>query len=148
VRCFIVSEPGYGGSIIMKIIVMGCGSMGAGLASALDAEGHNVTVIDASENQLNKLAANFSGTALVGDGTDEEVLKKAGIEKADAFVASTREDERNAMAAQIAKKVFGIPRVVCRIYDTQKGEFYESLELAAVSPIAVFVDSVKQRLGV
>ena len=132
----------------MKVIIMGCGSMGAGLASALDGEGHEVTIIDSDASKMTKLSDSFGGMALVGDGTDEEVLKKAGIEKADAFVASTKEDERNAMAAQIAKKVFGIPRVVCRIYDSQKGEFYESLELAAVSPIAVFVDSVKQRLGV
>ncbi len=132
----------------MKIIIMGCGNMGAGLASALDREGHDITIIDSDAGKMGKLSDSFDGVALVGDGTDEEVLKKAGIEEADAFVASTKEDERNAMAAQIAKKVFGIPRVVCRIYDTQRGEFYESLELAAVSPIAVFVDSVKQRLGV
>lgn len=132
----------------MKIIVMGCGSMGAGLASALDIEGHELTVIDIAAIKLAKLPDSFSGTAMVGDGTDEEVLKKAGIEEADAFIAASKEDERNAMAAQIAKKVFGISRVICRIYDTQKIEFYESLDLAAVSPIAAFVDSVKQRLRV
>ena len=131
----------------MKIIVMGCGSMGAGLASALDIEGHELTVIDLDVSKLAILPGNFSGTAMVGDGTDEEVLKKAGIEEADAFIAASKEDERNAMAAQIAKKVFGISRVVCRIFDTQKVEFYESLDLAAVSPIAAFVGSVKQRLG-
>ena len=126
---------------------MGCGSMGAGLASALDMEGHELTVIDLDISKLAKLPGSFSGTAMVGDGTDEEVLKKAGIEEADAFIAASKEDERNAMAAQIAKKVFGISRVVCRIFDTQKVEFYESLDLAAVSPIAAFVGSVKQRLG-
>ena len=131
----------------MKIIVMGCGSMGAGLASALDMGGHELTVIDIAASKLAKLPDNFSGIAMVGDGTDEEVLKKAGIEKADAFIAASKEDERNAMAAQIAKKVFGISRVVCRIFDTQKAEFYESLDLAAVSPIAAFVGSGKQRLG-
>ena len=130
----------------MKIIVMGCGSMGSGLASTLDMEGHELTVIDIDASKLAKLPGNFSGTAMVGDGTDEEVLKKAGIEEADAFIAASKEDERNAMAAQIAKKVFGISRVVCRIFDTQKAEFYESLDLAAVSPIAAFVGSVKQRL--
>lgn len=132
----------------MKIIVMGCGSMGAGLASTLDMEGHELTVIDIDASKLAKLPGNFSGTAMVGDGTDEEVMKKAGIEKADAFIAASKEDERNAMAAQIAKKVFGISRVVCRIFDSQKAEFYESLKLAAVSPIAAFVGSVKQRLRV
>lgn len=132
----------------MKIIVMGCGSMGAGLAAALDTEGHELTVIDIDASKLAKLPDSFSGTAMVGNGTDEEVLKKAGIEKADAFIAASKEDQRNAMAAQIAKKVFGIARVVCRIYDTQKIEFYESLDLATVSPIAAFVGSVKQRLRV
>ena len=132
----------------MKIIVMGCGSMGAGLASALDIEGHELTVIELDVSKLAKLPGNFSGTAMVGDGTDEEVLKKAGIEEADAFIAASKEDERNAMAAQIAKKVFGISRVVCRIYDTEKAEFYESLKLAAVSPITAFVNSVKDRLEV
>jgi len=132
----------------VKIIVMGCGSMGAGLASALDIEGHELTVIDFDASKLAKLPGNFSGTAMVGDGTDEEVLKKAGIEEADAFIATSKEDERNAMAAQIAKKVFGISRVVCRIYDTQKAEFYENLDLAAVSPISAFVNAVKDRLKV
>jgi trk system potassium uptake protein TrkA len=132
----------------MKVIIMGCGSMGAGLATALDDEGHDVTVIDANANQLNKLPESFSGTAFVGDGTDEEILKKAGIEKADAFVASTKEDERNAMVAQIAKKVFVIPHVVCRIFDLQKREFYEGLDLTAVSPILEFVNSVKKGLEV
>ena len=132
----------------MKVIIMGCGSMGAGLATALDSEGHDVTVIDANANQLNKLPESFSGTAFVGDGTDEEILKKAGIEKADAFVASTKEDERNAMVAQIAKKVFAIPHVVCRIFDLQKREFYEGLDLTAVSPILEFVNSVKKGLEV
>ena len=132
----------------MKIIIMGCGSMGAGLASALDIEGHELTVIDFAARKLAKLPDSFSGIAMVGDGTDEEVLKTAGIETADVFIAASKEDERNAMAAQIAKKVFGISRVVCRIYDTEKAEFYESLDLAAVSPITAFVNSVKDRLKV
>jgi len=132
----------------VKIIIMGCGSMGAGLASALDIDGHELTVIDFAARKLGKLPNNFSGIAMVGDGTDEEVLKTAGIETADVFIAASKEDERNAMAAQIAKKVFGIARVVCRIYDTEKAEFYESLDLAAVSPITAFVNSVKDRLKV
>ena len=132
----------------MKIIIMGCGSMGAGLASALDIEGHELTVIDIDDGKRDKLPESFSGNFMEGDGTDEEMLKTAGIETADVFIAASKEDERNAMAAQIAKKVFGISRVVCRIYDTEKAEFYESLYLAAVSPITAFVNSVKDRLEV
>ena len=126
---------------------MGCGHVGAELASVLDAEGHKVTILDKDASKFDKLSPNFKGTALVGDGTDEEVLKKAGIAQADAFIALTREDERNAMAAQIARQMFNVPKVVCRIYDTLREEFYASLGLDAISPISVFVKLIQERLG-
>ena len=131
----------------MNIIIMGCGRVGAELATVLSTEGHKVTIIDTDAGSLDKLSPEFSGTALVGDATDEEVLKKAGIAQADAFVALTREDERNAMAAQIAKEMFNVPKVICRIYDPLQEEFYASLGLDAISPISVFVQLVKERLG-
>jgi trk system potassium uptake protein len=131
----------------MNVIIMGCGHVGAELASKLDAEKHNVTILDKDAPEFGKLSSKFNGTALVGDGTDEEVLKKAGIAQADAFVALTREDERNAMAAQIAKQMFNVPKVVCRIYDPLREEFYASLGLDAISPISLFVQLVKERLG-
>ncbi|HUS04094.1 MAG TPA: TrkA family potassium uptake protein [Dehalococcoidia bacterium] len=131
----------------MNIIIMGCGHVGAELASTLDAEKHKVTILDTDATKFGKLSSKFNGTALVGDGTDEEVLKKAGIAQADAFVALTREDERNAMAAQIAKQMFNVPKVICRIYDPLREEFYASLGLDAISPISLFVQLVKERLG-
>ncbi len=132
----------------MNVIVMGCGSVGAELACELDAAGHKVTIMDKNATQFDKLPPTFSGTAMVGDGTDEEMLKKAGITQADVFVALTREDERNAMAAQIAKQMFGISRVVCRIYDPLRKEFYESLGLDAISPISTFAHLLMERLGI
>lgn len=126
---------------------MGCGHVGAELASVLDAERHKVTILDKDASKFDKLSPDFKGTALVGDGTDEEVLKKVGIAQADAFIALTREDERNAMAAQIAKQMFNVPKVVCRIYDPIREEFYASLGLDAISPISVFVQLIKERLG-
>lgn len=132
----------------MHIIIMGCGRVGAELASVLDAERHKVTILDKDASKFDKLSPNFKGTATVGDGTDEEVLKKAGIAQADAFIALTREDERNAMAAQIAKQMFGISRVVCRIYDPLRKEFYESLGLDAISPISTFAHLLMERLGI
>jgi len=131
----------------MFIIIMGCGRVGAELASVLDAERHKVTILDKDASKFDKLSPEFKGTAIVGDGTDEEVLQKVGIAQADAFIALTREDERNAMAAQIAKQMFNVPKVVCRIYDPLREEFYASLGLDAISPISVFVQLVKERLG-
>ena len=126
---------------------MGCGRIGAELAHLLDAEGHKVTVIDVDSDSFDELPPDFSGMAFLGDATDEEMLRKAGMEQADAFVALTRDDERNAMAAQIAKQIFNVPRVLCRIYDPLREDFYSGLGLEAISPTKVFVRLLKERLG-
>lgn len=131
----------------MNVVIMGCGRVGAQLASLLDTEGHKVTVLDVDAYSFRRLPSGFGGTALVGDGTDEEMLKKAGIEEADAFVAVTQGDNRNVMAAQIAKRVFSIPKVICRIYDPLRKDIYESLGLEAISPTTVFAQLLKEKLA-
>jgi len=125
---------------------MGCGRVGARLAQLLDAEGHKVTIIDVDSKRFDELPPDFSGMAFLGDATDEEVLRKAGMEQADAFVALTRNDERNAMAAQIAREIFNIPKVLCRIYDPLREEFYRGLGLEALSPVRVFVRLLQEKL--
>jgi trk system potassium uptake protein TrkA len=130
----------------MKIIIMGCGRVGAQLASLLDAEGHQITVLDIDAHSFRRLPPSFGGTALVGDGTDEEMLKKAGIAEADAFVAVTQGDNRNVMGAQIAKNIFNVKRVICRIYDPLRKDVYEALGLEAVSPTTVFAQLLKDKL--
>ena len=130
----------------MKVIIMGCGRVGAQLAELLDAEGHIVTVLDRDASSLRKLPSSFSGTALQGNGLDEEVLRKAGIEKTDAFVAVTQGDNRNIMAAQIAKHIFNVPKVLCRIYDPLRRDIYEMLGLHAISPTTVFAQILKDEL--
>jgi trk system potassium uptake protein TrkA len=125
---------------------MGCGRVGAELSQLLDAEGHKVTIIDIDTSRFDELPPDFSGMAFLGDATDEAVLRKAGMEQADAFVALTRDDERNAMAAQIAKEIFNVPKVLCRIYDPLREEFYRGLGLEAISPTRVFVRLLQERL--
>ena len=118
----------------MKVVIMGCGRVGAQLAALLDGEGHNVTVLDVEPYSFRRLPSGFGGIALAGDGTDEDMLRKAGIEEADVFVAVTQGDNRNVLAAQIAKYMFNVPKVVCRIYDPIRQELYSSLGLEAISP--------------
>ena len=130
----------------MDVVIMGCGRVGAELAHLLDAEGHKVTILDIDPSGFDRLEPNFHGTALLGDATDEEVLAKANIAEADAFVALTREDDKNAMAAQIAKQIFNVPKVICRIYDPLREEFYESLGLEGISPTVVFARLLKEKL--
>ena len=135
----------------MKVVIMGCGRVGAWLARLLDADGHQVTVLDTDSYSFRRLSfprplLDFKGTALVGNGTDEEALKRAGIEEADAFFALTQGDNRNVMAAQIAKHIFNVPRVICRIYDPLRQEMYSTLGLEAISPTTVFAQILKEKL--
>jgi trk system potassium uptake protein TrkA len=128
------------------IVIMGCGRVGGKLASMIDAAGHKVTVLDLDAYSFRRLPPTFSGTALIGNGTDEEMLRKAGIEGADAFIALTQGDNRNVMAAQIAKHIFKVPRVICRIYDPLRKDIYEQLGLESISPTEVFADLLFNRL--
>lgn len=125
---------------------MGCGRVGAHLAALLDQEGYTVTVLDNNAESLRRLPADFKGKALLGNGLDEEALRKAGLAEADAFVAATQGDNRNIMAAQIAKHIFNVPRVVCRIYDPLRQELYRMLGLEAISPTVVFAQMLKEAI--
>jgi trk system potassium uptake protein TrkA len=130
----------------MKILIMGCGRTGAHLAASLDDDGHAITIIDLNDYSFRRLPSGFKGTALVGDGTNDETLKKAGIEEMDAFVAVTQGDNRNILAAQIAKHLFNCPKVLLRIYDPLRRELYNTLGLEAFSPTTVFTQLLKDNL--
>ena len=130
----------------MKVVIMGCGRVGARLAELMDSEGHSVTILDTDDYSFRRLPLTFNGTALLGSGIDEEALRKAGIEEADAFVAVTQGDNRNVMAAQIAKHIFNVPKVICRIYDPLRRELYNTLGLEALSPTTIFAQMLKEKL--
>jgi trk system potassium uptake protein TrkA len=130
----------------MKVVVMGCGRVGARIASILDHNGHQVTVIDLDSRAFRRLPADFKGDTIIGTGIDEDVLRSAGIEEATAFIAVTNGDNRNIMAAQVARLVFEVPEVVCRIYDPVREDTYRRLGLTTVCPTttisAIILDHV------
>jgi trk system potassium uptake protein TrkA len=130
----------------MKILIMGCGRVGARLATLLDEGGHKVTILDNDTYSFRRLPASFGGTALYGNGIDEESLKKAGIENTEVFVAVTQGDNRNVMACQIAKHIFNVPRVVCRIYDPLREEMYSALGLETLSPTKIFAQLLHEMI--
>jgi trk system potassium uptake protein TrkA len=131
----------------MKVLIMGCGRVGAQLAIMLDQAGHDVTVLDIQASQMEKrLPETFRGRKLVGNGIDQDVLRRAGVEHADAFVSCTQGDNRNVMSAQIAKHIFNVPRVVCRIYDPIREEMYHTLGLHTISPTTVGAHLLMQAL--
>ena len=118
----------------MRVVVMGCGRVGARIATILDHNGHSVGVIDTDPRAFRRLPADFKGDTIIGTGIDEDVLRLAGIEKAKAFVAVTNGDNRNIMAAQVARLMFNVPEVVCRIYDPVREDAYRRLGLTTVCP--------------
>jgi len=118
----------------VKVVVMGCGRVGARVASVLDHNGHDVAVIDTHSRAFRRLSADFSGQTIIGTGIDEDTLRSAGIDSAGAFVAATNGDNRNIMASQVVQKIFGVPKVICRIYDPVREETYRRLGLSTVCP--------------
>lgn len=121
----------------MKIVILGCGRVGATLATMLDQAGHQVSVIDYSNEAFRRLDPKFGGETLIGNGVDEEILVRAGIKDADAFAAVTNGDNRNIMASQIAKEIFNVKKVVCRIYDPIRESTYHELGLDTISPTII-----------
>lgn len=116
---------------------MGSGRVGARLAQMLVSAGHEVTILDVNPQAFSRLGSEFTGTTLQGNGIDMDVLRRAGIERADAFAAVTQGDNRNIMASQIAKHIFRVPKVVTRIYDPIRSDTFAALGLEAVSPTVI-----------
>jgi trk/ktr system potassium uptake protein len=130
----------------MKIIILGCGRVGATLAMMMDRTGHTVTVIDYNTDSFQRLESSFGGQTVMGDGIDEEVLQRAGIAETDVFVATTNGDNRNIMASQIAMKIFSVPKVICRIYDPIRTEAYQKLGLEVISPTLVGAELFREAI--
>jgi trk system potassium uptake protein TrkA len=121
----------------VRVVILGCGRVGATLATQLDKAGHTVSVIDNNTDAFQRLSPDFQGERITGNGVDEDVLRRAGIESADAFAAVTNGDNRNIMASQIAKVIFHVQKVVCRIYDPIRQSTYNELGIETMSPTIV-----------
>jgi len=111
----------------MRIVIAGCGRVGSDLALTLSEEGHDVSVIDSRPAVFDRLGSTFNGTTHQGLGYDVRVLRAAGIEFADAFVAATDSDNANAMAVQVAERVFGVPKTIARLDDPAREDAYRAL---------------------
>jgi len=125
---------------------MGCGRVGSTLATWLDNEGHDVTVIDIRPDAFKRLPPEFKGRRHAGNAIDQDVLARVGLKQADAFVAVTQGDNRNVMATQMAKHLFGVRRTLCRIYDPIREEIYRDLGLETISPTLVGAQLLKDLL--
>lgn len=130
----------------MNVVIMGCGRVGSRLAARLDRAGHTVSVIDTNSAQFKRLPDSFQGTTIIGTGIDEDVLRAAGIEQADAFVAVTEGDNRNIMASQVAREMFNVPEVITRIYDPVREDIYRGLGLDTICPTVLVSELIQREL--
>jgi trk system potassium uptake protein TrkA len=121
----------------MKVIIIGCGRLGSGLARDLKLRGNQIVVIDRDPLAFERLGKGLEFRTITGIGFDRDILIEAGIEKADALAAVMESDEANVVAARIAKQVFRVPRVAARIYDPRKADIYRRLGIPTISPVAI-----------
>jgi trk system potassium uptake protein TrkA len=130
----------------MRYLIVGCGRVGSALAKYLDADAHEVIVVDEKASAFKRLGPQFKGHVVVGTGIDYDVLKRAGAATADGFIAVTNGDNRNIMAALIAQRMFDIKRIVARIYDPPRGQMYNELGVQTVCPTTVGAKMIRDVL--
>jgi trk system potassium uptake protein TrkA len=131
----------------VKIVIIGCGRVGAVLAEAFDTAGHEVVVIDLSTRAFERLSSEFRGQAIRGDGTDEDVLRRAGSAGADAFLALTEGDNRNVMAAQIAMEKLEVGRAMAKVNDPVRAAAYAELGIATICRTTMLSDAIQTFVG-
>ncbi len=130
----------------MHVVIMGCGRVGSSLAHALVRVGHHVTVVDRDSGSFRRLGSDFPGDQVVGVGFDRDVLIRAGIERADAFAAVSSGDNSNIISARVAREMFGVQRVVARIYDAKRAAVYERLGIPTIATVPWTTDRLLRML--
>ena len=125
---------------------MGCGRVGSSLATALEAAGHSVAIIDQSKDAFRRLGADFKGRTILGVGFDRDTLLEAGIDGADAFAAVSNGDNSNILAARVARENYGVTNVVARIYDPGRAEIYQRLGIPTVATVSWASDQILRRI--
>jgi trk system potassium uptake protein TrkA len=131
----------------VKIVIVGCGRVGASAADLYDRAGHEVIILDSVTAAFDRLPSTFGGHAIRGDGTDEDVLQKAGAAGAEVFLAVTEGDNRNVMAAQLASEALGVKRAIAKINDPLRAEAYGELGIATLCRTGLMVDAINDYLG-
>ncbi len=130
----------------MHVIIVGCGRVGSELAKLLAGEGHNVVIVDRNAASFERLGGTFNGLTVVGNGFDLSLLRQAGVEKADVFCSLTNGDNTNLVSAQVAKRIFNVPKVIARVYDPQRARIYSALGLDIISGTILFAAMLRDKI--
>jgi trk system potassium uptake protein TrkA len=130
----------------VRVVVMGCGRVGSSVADGLSRIGHDVAIIDRENAAFNRLSPDFAGERVLGLGFDRDVLVRAGIEGTDAFAAVSSGDNSNIISARLAREIFGVRRVVARIYDAKRAAVYERLGIPTIAIVPWTTDRLLNAL--
>lgn len=126
----------------MKVIMIGCGRVGAALARTLADEGWEVVVVELKEENLSRLGPEWRHPLVLGHGMDAKVLEKAGIEDADVLIAATDGDNTNLVIAQVATKRYNVPHVAARIQDPARADAFANRGFAVISPVKMAIEGL------
>lgn len=130
------------------VVIAGCGGFGSYLANTLSKSGSSVVVVDNNPEAFIKLSEEFSGFKVEGEITEVALLRRIKLEKAEVFIAATREDNVNLMVTQIANKIFGIREVYARVNNPNRREVFEDMGIMTICPVVVAGDSLLKEIGV
>lgn len=130
----------------MYIIIAGCGRIGSSMAKEFLDQGHDLVIIDRDNNKLESLGSGLNATRILGVEYDIDVLKEAGIEQADVFLALTANDSINITASQVARDIFKVKKVIAKVSDLSKEHIYKSLNLEYINPIKLGIEEIKSKL--
>ena len=121
------------------IIIVGCGRLGANLASALSDDGGNVLIRDKDRNSFRRLSASFGGLSVVANGTDLDALQEAQIQNASTVIAVTNNDNTNILVAQLARDMFHVENVIARLFDPERETVYQEFGIKTICPAVLSV---------
>lgn len=137
----------------MKILIVGCGRVGASLARTMLGDGHEVSCLDEDPDSHARLELGLDqswedsgGQFTVGTALEIDAMLTAGIEETDVFVASTDGDNTNIVVAQIAQRRFRVETVIARILDPYRAEWYEQQGLRTICPTRVAIELLETDL--
>lgn len=130
----------------MYIIIAGCRKVGVSLALELSQENHDVVVIDSDPSHFDALGSGFNGVTITGLPIDEDVLRSAGVQQADALAAVTADDNMNIMVSQVAKEIFHVPVVITRMYDPAREIIMSKMGLQTICPTTLAVTKIKNQI--
>ena len=128
-------------------IVIGCGRLGASIASMLSSNGIEVVVIDVYKDAFSKLPPSYTGFMIEADACDTHILESADIRKAGAVLVATGDDNINIMVSQIAKVIYETPCVVTRLYDTEKEALLTDTGIGVIFPVKLEIEAFREIIG-